>query len=203
MTTLQELNFLTELLQQDANAGLDLVHGDALDDLHHADVELLDLLDECSFVDWRAPPTAPPPQSPPQRQVADVLTMCTPPRPAQRSRTKRPVDVLSPQDYRRKSKKVLFAKVQTSGMFCQCKKSRCLKKYCDCFAAGKACGALCGCQDCHNFSDTAIKAKPDFCSCSRNGCATGYCVCRAAGRSCGHKCRCTGCKNCSVTINVD
>ena len=33
---------------------------------------------------------------------------------------------------------------------CNCKKSRCLKLYCECFAAGRPCGELCKCKDCYN-----------------------------------------------------
>ena len=33
---------------------------------------------------------------------------------------------------------------------CTCKKSRCLKRYCDCFRAGIKCVAECKCLDCQN-----------------------------------------------------
>lgn len=33
---------------------------------------------------------------------------------------------------------------------CNCKKSKCLKLYCDCFAAGLACDELCNCCGCDN-----------------------------------------------------
>ncbi|KAI9106747.1 hypothetical protein K1719_022275 [Acacia pycnantha] len=33
---------------------------------------------------------------------------------------------------------------------CNCKKSKCLKLYCDCFAAGLFCAESCACQDCFN-----------------------------------------------------
>jgi hypothetical protein len=35
---------------------------------------------------------------------------------------------------------------------CNCKKSKCLKLYCDCFAAGELC-KNCNCIDCHNIED--------------------------------------------------
>lgn len=33
---------------------------------------------------------------------------------------------------------------------CNCKKSKCLKLYCDCFALGQGCGPECNCTDCSN-----------------------------------------------------
>ena len=35
---------------------------------------------------------------------------------------------------------------------CRCKRSKCLKKYCECFGAGLECGDNCICQDCLNVS---------------------------------------------------
>ena len=34
---------------------------------------------------------------------------------------------------------------------CNCKKSFCLKKYCECFQAGVKCTDVCGCENCKNF----------------------------------------------------
>lgn len=34
---------------------------------------------------------------------------------------------------------------------CNCKKSACLKKYCECFQAGVFCSDACKCADCKNF----------------------------------------------------
>lgn len=33
---------------------------------------------------------------------------------------------------------------------CRCKKSRCLKKYCECHSGGRKCGVLCECIECYN-----------------------------------------------------
>lgn len=101
-----------------------------------------------------------------------------------------------PSPRRKVCKRLFAATVPSSG--CTCRKSRCLKLYCDCYAAGKACGSTCRCVDCQNFADAAEprkKARP--CTCKRNGCKTKYCECKAAGRACTHACSCTGCENCT------
>lgn len=46
---------------------------------------------------------------------------------------------------------------------CNCKKSQCLKKYCECFAAQVGCTALCNCRDCSNsFGLKTAAAAPAF-----------------------------------------
>jgi hypothetical protein len=40
------------------------------------------------------------------------------------------------------------------GVQCKCKKSQCLKLYCDCFASSKYCHASCKCIDCMNSKDS-------------------------------------------------
>ena len=35
-------------------------------------------------------------------------------------------------------------------LVCTCKKSSCLKKYCECFQAGMKCSSFCKCVDCKN-----------------------------------------------------
>ena len=33
---------------------------------------------------------------------------------------------------------------------CNCKKTFCIKKYCECYQAGKKCGTHCKCEECKN-----------------------------------------------------
>lgn len=40
---------------------------------------------------------------------------------------------------------------------CNCKKTKCKKKYCECFLQGKKCTAKCNCDDCLNGKDESLK----------------------------------------------
>ena len=42
-------------------------------------------------------------------------------------------------------------------LVCSCKKSFCLKKYCECYQAGMKCNTSCKCVDCHNKSSNNSK----------------------------------------------
>eukprot|EP00826_Nyctotherus_ovalis_P018147 TRINITY_DN15408_c0_g1_i31.p1 TRINITY_DN15408_c0_g1~~TRINITY_DN15408_c0_g1_i31.p1 ORF type:complete len:261 (-),score=47.34 TRINITY_DN15408_c0_g1_i31:177-959(-) len=102
---------------------------------------------------------------------------------------------------------------------CNCKKSKCLKLYCECFASGQYC-AGCKCTECHNTSDyikekkaaiTRISKKnplgfirrlPDNsgnqlvgCNCKKSECQRNYCSCYRNGLACTKLCKCVQCKN--------
>ena len=186
MCTLRELDLLVPWLQLEANVGLELVDDGPLVPLvHDGDIDLLDLLDECDFVDWHAPP---PPRTPPPTRHPPPLS--TPPSAKRRKHRRVLYTMTTPV-------KVPFAPaLGAEKASCRCRKSRCLKLYCECFASGTACTAMCQCNDCHNFADAPPRKVAKPCNCRRSQCRTGYCECFAARRACTHACSCTGCANC-------
>ena len=46
---------------------------------------------------------------------------------------------------------VANAQAQRHNKGCHCKKSGCLKKYCECFQAGIFCSEICKCVECKNY----------------------------------------------------
>ncbi len=102
---------------------------------------------------------------------------------------------------------------------CNCKKSKCLKLYCDCFAALSYCDTFhCNCLDCANnvanekYRQEAIRATKDRnsfafqtkiekkghtmgCHCKNSQCLKKYCECFNGGAFCGINCKCQSCQN--------
>ena len=108
---------------------------------------------------------------------------------------------------------------------CNCRNSRCLKLYCDCFAAGRWCKG-CNCVDCHNDlahakeRDEAIRATLEKnpkafrakvkdtahasgCHCKKSKCLKKYCECFEAGIHCGAKCKCADCENYEGSVQLE
>ncbi len=103
---------------------------------------------------------------------------------------------------------------------CNCKKSKCLKLYCDCFSNGLACTPECNCCGCSNHVENdernlalesildrnpnAFKPKIESakgfhlkgCHCKKSNCLKKYCECYQSGVGCTDLCACEGCKNC-------
>lgn len=116
---------------------------------------------------------------------------------------------------------------------CSCKKSKCLKLYCECFAAMGHCGPKCKCNDCHNKEDLnelrtmiieetvsknplAFKSKfkkveeqnikklhSRGCNCTKTACVKNYCECYNAGIGCSPLCNCVNCQNSKIEVAID
>lgn len=95
---------------------------------------------------------------------------------------------------------------------CNCKKSKCLKKYCECFAGQAYCSDDCRCQACCNTVEhedlrskaieemkrkdvDAFEQKTSSCNCKKSKCLKKYCDCFQAGIVCGESCKCKDCEN--------
>ena len=89
---------------------------------------------------------------------------------------------------------------------CSCVKTKCIKKYCECFANTKYC-TNCLCLDCRNKDEYMVYHNKKnltnnnnkeiiFCTYSKSGCNKKYCECYKEGLKCNIKCRCVKCLNC-------
>lgn len=112
---------------------------------------------------------------------------------------------------------------------CNCKRSKCLKLYCECFSKGGVCKKECKCEDCHNTEEcrdlrelivqetmqkNSLAFRPKFkshsktesrihtrgCTCKKTECIKSYCECFRAGSGCSRLCRCSSCKNQQVKL---
>jgi len=93
---------------------------------------------------------------------------------------------------------------------CNCKKSKCLKKYCECYANNEYCKG-CDCNGCSNTTGYSIDNKDNtsqtsineniICNCTKSNCLKNYCDCHKAGVRCKIECRCADCKNLQKSSN--
>ena len=93
---------------------------------------------------------------------------------------------------------------------CSCTKTKCIKKYCECFANNKYC-LDCHCQNCmnklielnpllsNNSNNSILEYESEkdktICTCTKSNCCKKYCECFKIGKKCSNKCRCLNCMN--------
>jgi hypothetical protein len=112
---------------------------------------------------------------------------------------------INPFIYPHENKKMIDMKIKPC---CSCNKTKCIKKYCECFANNKLC-INCLCLDCRNkdiflgLENETEKISKDFvlCTCSKSGCNKKYCECFKEGLKCNVKCRCINCLNCEEPLD--
>ena len=107
------------------------------------------------------------------------------------------------------SKKIITSDVKetdnnnsTDKTCCYCTKTRCIKKYCECFSNNRYC-KNCHCSNCLNIPEYSgielakICTETDqvFCTCTKSNCNKKYCECYKSSQKCNDKCRCVNCRN--------
>ena len=137
-------------------------------------------------------------------------------------------NIISPDVPLESGSKSLIISSSPSSVSCNCKKSKCLKLYCDCFATLSYCNAnSCNCADCANNSENeilrqeAIKVTKDRnafafrtkishkqehaagCRCKNSHCLKKYCECFTGNAFCGNNCKCLTCLNYSGSTALD
>ena len=126
------------------------------------------------------------------------------------------------KDDRAKKRRGNNKRSRNSSSGCGCSTSKCIKMYCECFAAGAYCTDECNCIDCKNVSSnedtlhrlrlgitsrnpTAFSGRSRYksgtrvhskgCKCTRSRCQKRYCECFREGLQCSPECECVDCNN--------
>ena len=113
--------------------------------------------------------------------------------------------------FKSKKKKLFDKKENIEKFTCNCTKTKCVKKYCECFANNRYCKD-CNCVECLNkyiYSNNYNNSSKDlseneevFCTCTKSNCTKKYCECYKSGKKCSDKCRCTNCLNNYPIFNI-
>ena len=103
--------------------------------------------------------------------------------------------------------------ITSEKLCCNCTKTKCVKKYCECYSNNRFC-RNCHCVDCMNIPENnsacengkeLLETEKIFCTCAKSNCTKKYCECYKSNQKCTYKCRCVNCKNgvkASFNVNV-
>lgn len=103
--------------------------------------------------------------------------------------------------------------ITSEKLCCNCTKTKCVKKYCECYSNNRFC-RNCHCVDCMNIPENnsacengkeLLETEKVLCTCAKSNCTKKYCECYKSNQKCTYKCRCVNCKNgvkASFNVNV-
>jgi hypothetical protein len=103
--------------------------------------------------------------------------------------------------------------ITSEKLCCNCTKTKCVKKYCECYSNNRFC-RNCHCVDCINIPENnsacengkeLLETEKVLCTCAKSNCTKKYCECYKSNQKCTYKCRCVNCKNgvkASFNVNV-
>lgn len=103
--------------------------------------------------------------------------------------------------------------ITSEKLCCNCTKTKCVKKYCECYSSNRFC-RNCHCVDCMNIPENnsacengkeLLETEKVLCTCAKSNCTKKYCECYKSNQKCTYKCRCVNCKNgvkASFNVNV-
>ncbi|CAK59161.1 unnamed protein product (macronuclear) [Paramecium tetraurelia] len=101
-----------------------------------------------------------------------------------------------------------YQNIRNESITCRCKKTKCIKYYCECFQYGQECSFKCECTGCCNKQVKQSSGKMQLvsptiefqgCKCQKQNCSKKYCECLKRNQRCTDLCKCID--NCSNQLH--